>query len=153
MAMLADVVTQAPARSSGPSGWSLGGDQSIAQVVDAVVGVDTHLDVHALVMLTPVGALVAATTISNDEEGFAGALSWIRRHAPGPRVAVALEGTRSYGIGLARALQAAQLPVIEVARATRRERRRQLRGVGKSDQLDAHRAAISVLAMAADRIA
>ena len=153
MTMLADIavpITQAvagsaaaPARSPAPS---------VAAHVDAVVGVDTHLDSHALVMVNRLGAVLASLGIGNDEAGFAQALAWIRRTAPGPRVVAALEGTRSYGIGLARALQAADVPVVEVARANRRDRRGQLRAAGKSDQLDAHRAAVTVLAAPADQV-
>jgi transposase len=153
MSMLAEMPTSIPA-VPGPAvpapAASVPG--VVADVVDAVVGVDTHLDTHTLVMVSAVGAVLAATTVGNDDAGFAQALAWIRRSGPGPRVVAALEGTRSYGIGLARALQAAGLPVVEVARANRRDRRRQLRAAGKSDQLDAHRAAVAVLAAAADQV-
>jgi transposase len=86
-------------------------------------------------------------SISNDERGFATALAWIIDHAPGPRIVVALEGTRSYGVGLARALQAAGLPVVEIERLRRRERRR-----GKSDPIDARLAALHALGLDADRL-
>jgi hypothetical protein len=42
--------------------------------------------------------------ISNDSAGFATLPAWIAEHSPGPRVAVSVEGTRSYGDGLARVL-------------------------------------------------
>ena len=60
-------------------------------------------------MLSPVGAVIATISIDNDADGYAEALAWIAEHAPGPRVVVGLEGTRSYGVGLSRALQAAGL--------------------------------------------
>ena len=44
--------------------------------------------------------------ISNDSAGFARLLATIAEVAPGPRVVVSIEGSRSYGIGLARALAA-----------------------------------------------
>jgi transposase len=50
--------------------------------------------------------------IGNNEAGSATALAWIVEHAPGARVIVGLEGTRSYGIGLARARHAAGLTVM-----------------------------------------
>jgi hypothetical protein len=96
----------------------------LADVVDAVVGGDTHRDTHALELTAPSGVSIATVSISNDERGFATALAWITDHAPGPRIVVALEGTHSYGVGLARALQAAGLPVVESERPRRRERRR-----------------------------
>jgi len=51
--------------------------------------------------------------IGNDSAGFARLLAMIAEVAPGPRVAVCIEGSRSYGIGLARALAAAGLLVVE----------------------------------------
>jgi transposase len=75
--------------------------------------------------------------IGNDERGYADAIAWVAEHAPGPRVVFALEGTRSYGIGLARALQSAGLTVVEIERPRRGERRR-----GKSDPIDARLATL-----------
>lgn len=119
----------------------------VAEVVDVAVGGDTHRDTHALEMVAPNGATVAAVEIANDSDGFAAAIAWIADHAPGPRLAIGLEGTRSYGIGLARALRAAGLAVLEVERPRRAERRR-----GKSDPIDAHLAALQVLRMDTDRL-
>src|SRR5918912_128744 len=119
----------------------------LADTIDAVVGGDTHRDSHALEIASPTGTPIATLEIDNDELGFAQALAWIVTHAPGPNIVVALEGTRSYGIGLARAVQAAGLTVIEVARPRREERRR-----GKSDPIDAHMAVLHALRMPADRL-
>jgi transposase len=116
---------------------------TVAEVVDAVIGGDTHRDQHTLELTSPVGAPLAALEIPNTAEGYATAIAWIAEHAPGARVMVGLEGTRSYGIGLARALQGAGLTVIEVERPKREQRR----GRGKSDQIDAHLAALSLLRM------
>src|ERR671932_1993665 len=104
----------------------------LAETIDAVVGGDTHRDSHALEIASPTGTPLATLEIDNDHLGFAQALAWIVTHAPGPNIVVALEGTRSYGIGLARALQAAGLSVVESERPRRREQRR-----GKSDPIDA----------------
>jgi transposase len=119
----------------------------LADVADAVIGGDTHRDTHALEMCTLTGVVIATCIIDNDDAGFADALTWIVEHAPGPRVLVGLEGTRSYGIGLARALQGAGLVVVEVERPRREQRRR-----GKSDPIDAHLAALQVLRMNPDRL-
>jgi transposase len=54
--------------------------------------------------------------------------------APGPRVVASVEGSRSYGVGLARALTAAGVPVIECEQPSRSQRRER----GKSDAIDAH---------------
>jgi transposase len=120
----------------------------VAEVVDAVVGGDTHKHTHTLEMLSPIGARLAGLQIGNEEAGFAAAVAWIVEHSPGRRVIVGLEGTRSYGIGLARALQQAGLTVVEVERPKREQRR----GRGKSDPIDAHLAAVQVLGMNADRL-
>lgn len=120
----------------------------VAEVVDAVVGGDTHKDTHTLELVTPVGAVISTLTIGNDAAGYADALAWIAQHGPGPRLLIGLEGTRSYGIGLARALAAAGWPVVEVERPKREQRR----GRGKSDPIDAHLAALQVLRMDPDRL-
>ena len=114
---------------------------------DAFVGGDTHRDTHTLFMLSVVGVVIAQIVIDNNAAGYARALAWIAEHAPGPRVRVGLEGTRSYGVGLCRALQAADLEVVEVEQPRKADRR----GRGKSDPIDAHRAALAALRMPADR--
>lgn len=119
----------------------------LADTVDAVIGGDTHRDSHTLEIASATGSPIATTTISNDVAGFATALAWIAEHTPGPRLVVALEGTRSYGIGLMRALQAAGIAVIEVTRPRRGERRR-----GKSDPIDAHLAVLQALRLPADQL-
>jgi transposase len=119
----------------------------VAEVVDAVVGADTHRDTHALEMTAPSGATISTLEIDNDEEGFAKALAWLVEHAPGAQVVVGLEGTRSYGIGLARAIQAAGLVVVEVEHPKKSDRRR-----GKSDPIDARLAALYTLRLQADRL-
>jgi transposase len=119
----------------------------VAEVVDAVVGGDTHRDTHALEITAPTGETIATLMINNDDAGFAEALSWIAEEAPGRQIVVGLEGTRSYGIGLARAIQAAGLVVVEVERRKRSDRRR-----GKSDPIDAHLAALHTLRLDADRL-
>jgi transposase len=78
----------------------------LAETVDAVVGVDTHRDTHEVEIAHSSGAPIAVHSISNDSAGYAEPLAWIVDHAPGPRIVVAVEGTRSYGAGLARAVSA-----------------------------------------------
>jgi transposase len=114
----------------------------LADFVDAVIGGDTHKDTHTLEMSSPTGAVIATTTIGNTAAGYAQAIQWITDHAPGSRLIIGLEGTRSYGCGLARAFTAAGLQVVEVEQPARRSRRR-----GKSDPIDAHLACLSVLNM------
>lgn len=121
---------------------------SLAERVDAVVGVDTHRDTHEAEIADATGAVIATVQISNDSAGFAALLAWIAEHAPGPRVAVSVEGTRSYGLGLARVLAAAGLLVLECEQPSRRQRR----GTGKSDPIDAHLAVLAALRLDANRL-
>jgi transposase len=121
---------------------------SLAEIVDAVIGVDTHRDTHEAEIADATGTPIATLKISNDGAGFAELLAWIDEHAPGPRLAVSVEGTRSYGAGLARTLTAAGLRVIECEQPARKQRR----GRGKSDPIDAHLAVLAALRLDADRL-
>jgi transposase len=120
----------------------------LAELIDAVIGVDTHRDTHHAEIALPSGAAIATCSISNDSTGYAQLLAWCFEHAPGPRLVISIEGTRSYGAGLARAAAVAGLRVIECEQPTRRTRR----GKGKSDPIDAHLAVLSALQLNADRL-
>jgi transposase len=120
----------------------------LAELIDAVVGVDTHRDTHQVEIAYPTGAPIATTAISNDSTGYAELLAWIFDHTPGPRLAVSIEGTRSYGVGLARAVAAAGLLVIECEQPNRKARR----GRGKSDPIDAHLAVLTALRCDTERL-
>ena len=61
---------------------------------------------------------------------------------------LSIEGTRSYGIGLARAAKAAGIPVIEAEQPSREDRR----GRGKSDPIDAHLAVLYAIGLDADKL-
>jgi len=117
------------------------GEDSGIGAEEVVLGVDTHLDVHVAVALDwpgqrSLGELAVPTT----EKGYEGLLSWAQGFGHVGRAGV--EGTSSYGAGLARHLKAAQIPVFEVERPKRRHLRRR----GKSDSRDAEGAARAVLA-------
>ena len=86
--------------------------------------------------------------IGNDSGGFAQLLATIAELAPGPRVVACIEGSRSYGIGLARALAASGLLVIECEQRSRKQRR----GKGKSDPIDAHLAVLTALRLDTSRL-
>ena len=79
----------------------------VADELDYVIGVDTHLDEHTLAIIAaPSGALVARHSIQASARGYAAALRFAADQANGARV-WAIEGTGSYGAGLARFLLAA----------------------------------------------
>jgi transposase len=120
----------------------------LTEVVDAVIGIDTHRDSHEVEIADAAGKPIAVLRIGNDSAGFAELLAAIADQAPGPRVAVCIEGSRSYGIGLARALAAAGLLVIECEQPSRRQRR----GKGKSDPIDAHLAVLAALRLDTGRL-
>ena len=120
----------------------------LAETVDAVIGIDTHRDSHEVEIADPAGKPLAVMRIGNDSAGFTRLLAAIAEVVPGPRVAVCIEGSRSYGIGLARALAAAGLLVLECEQPARRQRR----GKGKSDAIDAHLAVLAALRLDAGRL-
>jgi len=114
----------------------------LADELDYVVGVDTHRDEHVLVAVAaPVGAVVARQAVRANARGYRAALRFAERYAPSSR-AWAIEGSGSYGAGLARYLAGCGETVLELSRTPRAERR--LRG--KDDSLDAARTARAALA-------
>jgi transposase len=98
-------------------------------------GVDTHADVHVAAALDPIGGLLGVREFPATPAGYAGLLEWLAGF--GTVCLVGIEGTGSYGAGLARHVTAAGVRVVEVDRSDRQDRRRQ----GKSDPLDAVSAA------------
>jgi transposase len=113
----------------------------LADQLDYVVGVDPHRDRHALAIVdVRTGAVGLETSVSASSSGYARALELARVHAPGRR-AFAVEGTGSFGAGLTRFLAGHDERVLEVGHL-----RRERRSGGKTDALDAIRAARSVLA-------
>ena len=98
-------------------------------------GVDTHLDVHVAAALDGTGCLLGVESFTTTPEGLAALHSWLSGF--GTVVQVGVEGTGSYGAGLARHLHRAGVTVIEVDRPNRQRRRR----LGKSDPVDAIEAA------------
>jgi transposase len=98
-------------------------------------GVDTHADVHVAAALDSVGGLLGVEEFPVSPAGYARLLGWLGGF--GTVCLIGIEGTGSYGAGLARHVAAAGIRVVEVDRSDRQDRRRQ----GKSDPLDAVSAA------------
>jgi transposase len=102
-------------------------------------GVDTHKDAHVAVVIDEVGRVLGTESFPADAKGYAALLTWMASR--GVLVKVGVEGTGSYGAGLARYLTAQGIAVTEVVRPNRQARRRH----GKSDPADAEAAARSAL--------
>jgi transposase len=107
--------------------------------VEVVLGVDTHLDFHVAVVLDNLGRRLGELAVPTTTKGYKKLLSWAEDF--GPVRCAGVEGTSSYGAGLARYLTAAEVAVAEVERPKRRHLRRK----GKSDPIDAELAARAVL--------
>jgi len=102
-------------------------------------GVDTHADVHVAAALDPLGRLIGTESFSVDADGYKALLSWLESF--GDIATVGVEGTGSYGTGLARFLRRHDVLVVEVNRPNRQARRNK----GKTDSLDAVEAARAAL--------
>jgi transposase len=107
---------------------------------EVVLGVDTHLDFHVAVVLDRLGRRLGEVKVPTTTEGYERVVRWAEGF--GPVRCAGIEGTSSYGAGLARHLKAASIAVMEVERPKRRHLRRR----GKSDPIDAEAAARTVLA-------
>lgn len=105
-----------------------------------IVGVDTHKHVHVAVAIDTWGIRLGDQSFVADSGGYRALITWADTH--GRIEAFGIEGTGSYGAGLARAMRRAGHRVVEVNRGDRRTRR----AAGKSDTVDAEVAARSVLA-------
>ena len=107
-----------------------------------VAGVDTHKDTHHVAVLNAAtGAGLGDMRVPATPAGYDRLHDFVRSH--GRIRMIGIEGTGSYGAGLARALRAAGAPIREVIRPKRSQRRR-----GKSDPIDAYAAAGRALAEA-----
>lgn len=112
----------------------------LANDIDYVIGVDTHKDSHSAAVLNATGGVITALEVTASGAGYRRLLALANRQAVGRR-AWAVEGTGSYGSGLAVFLEGHGERVLEVERP-RRPRQKS----GKSDQLDAIAAAREALA-------
>jgi transposase len=102
-------------------------------------GVDTHAGVHVAAALDPIGGLPGVQEFPATAAGYARLLSWLGGF--GTVCLAGIEGTGSYGAGLARHIAAAGIRVAGVDRSGRQDRRR----AGKSGPLDAISAARAAL--------
>ena len=106
-------------------------------------GVDTHGQTHHAAVIDDVGRQLDDREFPANPAGYRALSTWLAGH--GTLTAVGVEGTGTYGAGLARHLRTLELTVVEVDRPDRKSRRAH----GKSDPLDAYAAATAVLSGAA----
>lgn len=112
---------------------------------DVIVGVDTHKDNHVAVVIDGLGGRLGDRVIPATIAGFEQLLAFcIAFVGPaGSLVGFGIEGTGSYGLGLARFLRRNGHEVHEIARPARAADRRL---AGKNDTIDAEHAARQLLA-------
>lgn len=106
---------------------------------EVVLGVDTHLDKHVGVIVDGLGKFLGNLSIETNSTGYQQLLKWAQSFGDLQRAGV--EGTGTYGAGLARFLSEQGVQVLEINRPDRSMRRFR----GKSDPTDAESAARTVL--------
>ena len=109
------------------------------ETCEVILGVDTHEDEHVAALIDELGRLLETGSFAASARGYRQLLTWAR--AQGAVVRAGVEGTGSFGAGLARFLVEQGIEVVEVTRPSRRSRRH----LGKSDTVDAEAAARMVL--------
>jgi transposase len=110
--------------------------------IDLVAGVDTHLDTHTAALCDARGRVMSQLQAPATPAGYQQMLAWARAAAGDRQLVWAIEGTRHYGLGLARHLTRQGQRVTEID-STRHIAKRK---AGKSDPIDAVRAARELLA-------
>ena len=114
-------------------------EQTTMPLVEAVLGVDTHRDVHVAAVTTDLGSVLAEAPFAATAQGYEQLLDWARAIGLVRRAGV--EGTGSYGAALCRFLHQQGVAVTEVNRPDRAARRSR----GKNDTVDAVAAAHAVI--------
>jgi transposase len=115
--------------------------------LEITLGVDTHKDTHVAAAFDSLGRLLDTAAFPANGSGYDELFEWASRF--GPVVVAGVEGTNSWGAGLARLLAEVGVEIIEVNRPNRQRRRAD----GKSDPADAIAAGRAVLAGDATAIA
>ena len=79
-----------------------------------VVGVDTHKHLHVSLALDELGGRIEARSFAADRSGYEQLIDWA--NSLGHQVIFGVEGTGSYGAGLASAIRRRNIGVLEVLR-------------------------------------
>jgi transposase len=116
---------------------------SLSEIVDVVIGIDTHVDTHSAAAIDArTGGVLGALTVETTPDGYKQLVAFADEHSA--LRAWAIEGTGGHGAGLARLLHDRSEVVVELDRPQRSKRR----NGAKSDPLDAIRAAREALSRA-----
>ena len=102
-------------------------------------GVDTHKATHVAAVVDPTGRLLATQSFPATPTGYTQMAAWMNSFGLVDRIGI--EGTGSYGAGLARHFTNTGIRVVEVNRTNRQTRRAH----GKNDTIDAVAAARAAL--------
>lgn len=102
-------------------------------------GIDTHLDFHVAAAVDSNGGVLGVETFDTTTGGYRQLVAWFAGF--GTISLVGVEGTGSYGAGVARHLTGKGIRVVEVDRPNRQARHR----AGKTDAIDAIAAARAAL--------
>lgn len=89
-------------------------NESPTTVSEVILGIDTHKDVHVAVALNQLGRRLGELTVPTTTKGYEKLFRWAEGF--GPVCCAGVEGTGSYGAGLARWLKAAGISVMEIER-------------------------------------
>lgn len=114
-----------------------GQDETIQSIVG---GVDTHKDLHVAAVVDDLDRVLDTQSFATTRQGYRMMLAWMRSFGELRRVGI--ESTGSYGAGLLRYMQSADVEVLEVTTPDRHDRRKR----GKNDDLDAANAAHAAFA-------
>ena len=124
----------------------MAGTEGMETKVEVILGVDTHLDFHVAVVLDHLGRRLGELSVPTTAKGYEKLLCWVEGF--GPLRCAGIEGTSSYGAGLARYLKArgSRCWRWSALKLPKRRRPSSRRNAEKSDPLDAEGAARAVLA-------
>ena len=123
---------------------TIGAERPDTTGVAVILGVDTHLDFHVAVAVDHLGRRLGELSVPTTAKGYEKLLCWAESF--GPVGCAGIEGTSSYGAGLARHFKARGIEVLEVERPKHRRPSSRRNLQKKSDPSDAERADRAVLA-------
>ena len=105
-----------------------------------VGGVDTHKDLHVAAVVDEHDQVLGTQCFATTRQGYKQLLSWMQSFGELKRIGIECTGT--YGAGLLRYLQSANIEVLEVTAPDKQDRRKR----GKDDDMDAQNAAHAAFA-------